>query len=83
MNPMYAFDLDQAYRQQQMQNAENERAAKAAQKENRDFSRAILAHAGSQMVAWGVELQLRYGHIQLGNTGDVRRVRLSLLKRAQ
>jgi len=84
MNPMVAYDLDKAYRQQQMQNAENERAAKTSRAtENRPVHRTILAGVGSQMVAWGMELQLRYGNTHVGDAGDIRRVRLSLLNRAR
>jgi hypothetical protein len=78
------FRENEHYRDQRMREAENERLAKALHEgEDRRFYRTLLAGVGSRMVAWGVELQLRYGNIHVGDSRDLRRVRLSLQERAQ
>jgi len=80
-----ALNEDRLYRNQRMEEAERERLAKDARdgRPNQRFYRSVLAGMGSRMVAWGVELQLRYGNIHVGDASDLRRVRLSLQERAR
>ena len=76
---------DQHYRNQRMEEAERERLAKDFRdgQANQRFYRRLLAGVGSRMVAWGIELQLRYGNVHVGDARDLRRVRLSLQERAR